>query len=145
METGTAGHLLIYLVQDPESFSHRGILASGDRCTGIGINGNEWAELFYQILNCPQPPPYSGDPSAYEERRSEEFRRSLPRNPMLARIYDMFADAWYKPEEVAALRAECIQIRDEQSAPDTPEALRTLIFACDEALKERTGLYLACD
>lgn len=145
MNTGGAGHLLIYLVRDPESFSNDLILVGDDKSTGNGIFGNEWGELFYDILKCPHPPQFQGDMSTYQERRSEEFRKALPRNPMLARIFDMFADAWYRPEEIAALRAECVQVRDEGVAAETPEALQKLLVACDEALKMGTGLYLACD
>ena len=121
-----------------------GLFTGDDRDTGIRIGGDEWGELLFDILKCPPPGPV-GDPSTYQERRSAEVLGCLSRYPMLARMSDIFEDAWYNPEEIAALRAECVQVRDEEGGGVTPEALRKLIAACDEALKESTGVYLACE
>jgi len=142
MPTVNIGSLMIYHVRYPESFD--GLFTGDDHDTGVRIGGDEWGELFFDILGCP-PPGDLGDPSTDAQRRSAEVLRSLPRYPMLARISDIFEDSWYNPEEIAALRTECLQVRDEAAGGQTSKALRKLIAACDEALKERTGVYLACE
>jgi len=143
MDSAGVGILDIYLVRDPESFdlTFRG----GDRDSGLRIGGSQWGELFFDSLKCPLPPSEPGDMSTYAQRREAQFRECLPRNPMLARIWDMFVDAWYRPGETAALRAECVEIHAQKPSAKALKMLETLTAACDEALKEGMGLYLVCD
>ncbi len=79
----------------------------------------------------------------------DQFERSLKQStvalPMLRRLKEEYEDANYGPEEASRLREECLTVRLGTDDMSALSSLDKLIRACDEALKERSGLYFASD
>jgi hypothetical protein len=120
-----------------------------DRHLGVDFIGPEWGALFYEVLDCPKPDEnsfVSGESvSAQHERYRLEFQQAMPSYPMLSRIWDTYIDVKYKPEEISQLRDECQTVKAGTDNLLALEGLNKLIYACDEALKQGLGLYMACD
>jgi len=64
---------------------------------------------------------------------------------MLGRINYIFEDYVFTPEEVEKLREECLKLTSDTSNLEADLALRKLIYACDEALKDNFYLEFTCD
>ena len=85
---------------------------------------------------------------SHEEFRrcwTQKFREAIPQYPLLGRISYFFHDVWYKLEEVAQLRDECLKVKNETVDTVALEGLNGLIVACDEAEKHKLGLFLGAD
>jgi hypothetical protein len=80
-----------------------------------------------------------------QERNRKMFQQSIPDYPMLARIFDMYEDYIYIPEEVIELRNECFHLKTKMTEPNAIKALRKLIYACTEVSKTRCNLMFVCD
>ncbi len=65
--------------------------------------------------------------------------------PMLGRIEDMYEDYVFTPDEVEKLREECLLLKAAETDSTADLALRKLIYACDEALKENSYLMFSSD
>ncbi len=63
----------------------------------------------------------------------------------MADIDDMYADYVFNPEEVKMLRQECLNVQKAKINTAADLALRKLIYACDEALKENSYLMFSGD
>ena len=63
----------------------------------------------------------------------------------LGRIWYLFRDAFYAPSEETGLLEECLELRQKTESRDAVSALEKLIFACREALKVDSGVFLICD
>ena len=123
------GRLALYIVSDAEVW--RGGIDEGD-----------------VDLNCSKVEPYiqGEDIYEYDERNRAIFRQSIPEYPMLGRIWNMYEDVGYTPEQVRQLRDECLKLQAIATAnPHALEALKKLIMACDEAIKVGGGLFLVSD
>lgn len=116
------------------------------------LEGNEWAALFRDVLNCPMNlnEPYT--PGDNLDERHERFRlmfqQALEDYSMLGRIWDTYIDITYESDEVDELRAECLRvipIAANKSNHVALEALNKLINACDEALKVGASLVFTSD
>jgi hypothetical protein len=120
---------------------------STDRNLNIYLEGAEWTALFYEVLDCKHGDPYlPGDNiNEWTENHKLKFQQSIPNYPMLGRIWDTYIDVKYDPEEIGKLRAECLMIKASTSNVRALEGLSKLIYACDQALKLKLGLYLSCD
>lgn len=81
---------------------------------------------------------------AIEQNRDILQKFSL-KYPMLARIEDMYEDYIFNPEEVKQLREECLKMQTTKPDSAADLALRKLIYACDEALKENSYLMFSGD
>jgi len=83
------------------------------------------------------------------EKVVEENRNILQKfvlkYPMLGRIEDMYEDYVFTPDEVGKLREECLQLKTAKPNSTADLALRKLIYACDEALKENSYLMFSGD
>jgi hypothetical protein len=141
-EIGETGEHSIYL-SDPSRGQKQGAYL------GIDLQAEGWAALFYEVLGCPDPSkyPYSPGESAdqYEDGYRKGFQDAIPDYPMLARIWDMYTDVEYHPDEINQLRAECVRAKLITSNPTGSEWVTKLLSACDTALQRGLGLYLASD
>ncbi|MDQ3747462.1 MAG: hypothetical protein M3367_00385 [Acidobacteriota bacterium] len=79
-----------------------------------------------------------------EENRNI-FQKFALKYPMLGRIEDMYEDYFFTPDEVEKLREECVQLKAAKPDSAADLALRKLIYACDEALKENSYLMFSGD
>jgi hypothetical protein len=144
LDIGETGTHLIYLLGLSDMSGH-----SRKTYTGSDLQGDEWAALFYGLLGCPEPSDYpydSGeDVERYEERYRELFKNAIPDYPMLARIWDMYSDVRYQSDDIKALQTECMRAlsisRDEKAS----QWLSKLLTACDLALQNELGLFLASE
>ena len=141
-EIGETGRHSVYL----SNHSH---VQKAHTYLGIDLKAEEWAALFYEVLGCPDSGkyPYSPEESAdqYEGRYRKLFQDAIPAYPMLARIWDMYTDVEYQPDEINQLRAECEQVKLVNSNLTASEWLGKLVSACDAAIQSGLGLYLASD
>ncbi len=80
-----------------------------------------------------------------EEENRRTFQKVALEYPMLSRIDDMYEDYVFTPEEVKKLREECLKVKSIASNPSADLALRKLIYACDEALKDNFHLMFSGD
>lgn len=139
------GSLDFYIVPNVEGW--HGSLNEGGRNLGIKFNGADWEALFLDALRCPEPEPYvqGENIDEYERRSKRNFQQAISKYPMLSRIWDLYEDVTYTPEEAKQLREECIEIQPTTTDPRVSRALAKLIYASDEALKTGYGLFLASD
>lgn len=120
---------------------------SADRTLPIFLIGDEWSALFRDVLHVKDPEPYvaAEDIEEYTERQRMLFQQSIAEYPMLGRIWDMYTDASYEPNEMSQLRDECLRVKASTSNVVAMRGLDKLLRACDEALEESLGLILFCD
>jgi len=93
----------------------------------------------------------------YENLKSnEEFQKAAEHNrkifqnfaseyPMLGRIDDIYQDYVFDFEEIQKLLDECLKLQSQKPNAAADLALRKLIYACDEALKENSYLVFSGD
>ncbi len=79
---------------------------------------------------------------AQAEQSMNEITAELP---MLRRLEKEYEDAEFSPGEVNVFREECSKVRSGTNDPAALAALDKLIFACDEALKDKAGLIFYSD
>jgi hypothetical protein len=141
-EIGETGKHLIYSSDSSREHKTRTYL-------GIALPGEEWAALFYEVLGCPDPGEYPYSPGEdvdqYEDRYKKVFQDSIPSYQMLSRIWDMYTDVEYQPDEINQLQAECLRAKLITSNPMATQWLAKLLRACDAALQSGLGLFLASD
>jgi hypothetical protein len=117
--------------------------------TGQRIEFDEWRELFENVLHAPVEIERFENESGNEllERREKLFKEHLAGKGyrMLGRVWYIFRDAFYAPAEVNKLLEECLNIQRKTENEQTVAALEKLVFACDEALKAKSGIMLGCD
>lgn len=146
LELLAAGNLRIYAVRDPHSWNYR--TNEVDRYLE-DFGGSEWIALFRDVLKCPmgidQPLGAGEDSREWRERNRLRFQQAIPDYPMLGRIWDTYADVIYTPPEPAQLRDECLRVKARTSDVIAVRGLDKLILACDEALRDGVGVYLASD
>ncbi len=144
-----AGGFAILLTREPiyERFSSG--LLDDDRFLDIRIQGDEWSALFLDTLRCPdvQDLPRFTDESDdhWLERYEATFKQSIPKYPMLGRIYDTFIYVAFSHEEVDDLRNECLTLQKTTSDSTASSMLQKLSQACDDAAKRGDGLFLVPD
>ncbi len=141
LKGATNGSLHIFVVSEAERWRENG------RFLEIGFNDSDWEALFLDVLHCPVMEPRAEGETYVKhlEQYQKEFQQSIPACPMLGRIWDIYEDVAYTPEEVKQLCEECLKIQVATTSPSALRALRKLIFACDEALKVGQALFLASD
>jgi len=147
--SGIVGSLSIHMMRDPsfEAFS-RG-LSNGDRYLNLWIKGEEWGALFLNVLGCPDVTdvprlPNEGD-AEWQRRYAMKFQQAIPNLPMLSRIWDVFIYVSFRPEEIEALRSECLTVQHNTSDEKAQLALSKLLSACDEASRVGSGLLFVPD
>ena len=117
--------------------------------TGRWIEFNEWHDLFQNVLQAPiEIEQLDGeDSSDFLDRRERLFQADLTSKgyEMLGRIWYIFRDAFYAPSEVRKLLEECLEVQHKTENKNALSALEKLIFACNEALKVKSGIFLSCD
>jgi hypothetical protein len=79
------------------------------------------------------------------ERNRRKFERALPEYPLLARIFHMFEDYAFAPDELPKLREECLMVRSKTADREALRALRKLILASNEATKRGFSLMFICE
>jgi hypothetical protein len=79
------------------------------------------------------------------ERNRRKFERALPEYPLLARIFHMFEDYAFAPDELPKLREECLRVRSKTADREALRALRKLILASNEATKRGFSLMFICE
>jgi hypothetical protein len=139
-----SGSLDLHIVHDPNGQYDA---AKGDRYLGIAFEPTEWEAVFFKVLHCPEAEPFiqGEDLDEYYERYRRRFQQAIADYPMLGRIWDMYEDVCYMPEEMNLLQNECRRVQTRTSNAYALEGLRKLRFACNEALKLGMGLYMASD
>lgn len=138
------GSLHICVVRDPAHWDE----AQGDRhIERLDLHETDWEAVFYDVLGCSKGEPYvrGEDITEHTERSRRYFQQCIPQYPMLGRIFDMYEDYVFTPEEVGRLREECQMVRASTSNPGADKALRKLIYGCDEASKVGGCLLFSCD
>lgn len=117
--------------------------------TGRWIAFDEWRELFQNVLHAPvEVERLEGEDHAdFLNRRERLFQEDLTSKgyEMLGRIWYIFSDAFFAPSEVDKLLKECMELRQKAENEKALSALEKFIFACHEALKVKSGVFLTCD
>jgi hypothetical protein len=126
------------------------------RWIGLTFDSRDKEALFFTALKVFNPAAAVGGQIPAEDfRRGKwdnlmaQFERSVEQVtanlPMLRRLKEEYEDAEFSPDEISALREECVKVRLGTDDMLALSALEKLIRACDEALKEHTGLFFASD
>ena len=135
----------ISITTDPESV-HVGEQNLG---THRELGLDEWDELFIDVLHAPVEVERAAgeDRAAFLDRRKLLFQKDMKAKgyEMLGRMWYVFRDTYYSPKEVDKLLEECLEIRQRLQTPKALSALEKLIYACHEALRVESGIFLACD
>lgn len=135
------GGLHIWIIETLNTWN--GQQTQKNRSLGIDFLGKEWGALFFKVLECPEEPDdYSKE--IYEQYKMQ-FQATIPQYPYLARIWDIYIDIYYKPEEIKDMLGECIQIKSQSANVLAEQGLTKLIKACEIALRENSGLLLLSD
>jgi hypothetical protein len=150
------GSLHIHLARDPERW--HGAESEDSVDMRLDFHPDDWVALFVDVLHVPVPNEDDlqqlNERSRYVERdevivlrewRRDMFREATSQYPMLGRIWDMYEDAVFRPEELPQLRDECLKLKSETTQPEPLKALRKLLYACDEATKRGFSLMLISD
>jgi hypothetical protein len=103
-----------------------------DKHLDLSFNGQEWDSIFIETLGCPS-----------EVTGQSEFKEAMKEYPMLGRMWDLYEDIVYAPNEVSLLNEECLQVKAMTSNQVAQQGLRKLLFSCDEAARSHCGLLLA--
>lgn len=115
----------------------------------LDFHGNDWEALLWNALGAGETKydeyVEGEDIVEFHERNRKKFQQSVPDYPMLARIYDMYEDYLYTPEEITELRSECLRLKTKLTEPNAVKALRKLIYACNEVSKTGCNLMFVCD
>jgi hypothetical protein len=127
--------------------------AKGDHHTDLEIEGQEWEELIFNVLQAPEFQEYveGEDVDVYYERQEKLLREYLTEKgyPMLGRMWCSFIwwnrDINYSPTDVHQLLAECLKLQKKAESVYALSALEKLIAACCEALEYKSGLCLLSD
>lgn len=126
----------------------------GDHHTALEIEGQEWEELIFKVLQAPEFEKYveGEDSDVYYERQEKLLKEDLTGKgyPMLGRLWCSFIwwnnrDISYSPSEVHQLLAECLKLQKKTENVYALSALGKLIAACREALEINSGLALLSD
>jgi hypothetical protein len=120
---------------------------NGDRPLNLYFSNSGWGSFFYDELGATEPDPYidGEDILAFDERRRRSFHQSLKNFPMLSRIHDYYEDVFYRPDEIHQLLEECSSLEVKITDPEAQSFLNGMIYACKEAERNKTGLFLASD
>ena len=127
------GSLHIFLARDPERWA----VAEDTVVVRFDFHPEDWHALFVDVLHAAaQGPP---------EWVREEFREATTDYPMLGRIWSVYDECLFFPDDLSELRGECVKLKSETTQPEAVKALRKLIYACDEAAKRGFSLILSGD
>lgn len=116
--------------------------------TGREISIDEWYELFHNVLEVPEIKRHDVETSSdFLVRREISFQEDMISKgyEMMGRIWYIFRDVFYLPSEVNKLLEECLEIQQKTKNELVLSALENLIFACNQALKVKSGIWLISD
>lgn len=84
-----------------------------------------------------------GEPyEQYAAREKSVFQDSLKEFPLLSRIHDFYLDAFFGPDEIAALETELTRIEKLSLTGDGEAFFRGMLLACKTAQSESMGIRL---
>jgi hypothetical protein len=139
------GDLWPVIMSDPENQQTQ----DSDDAFQVPFNFNylDWNALYFGELKCPGYDPYVEGENfiEYENRWIAKFRQCCSDFPLLARIYDMYADAIYRPDEVPQLKAQCEALLSQTQNNAAGRALAKLIIICNKAAEHNKGILFSCD
>jgi len=138
------GVLDLSLAKDPKTWGQN----FNDRHLKACINDAD-LESIYDII-APNRMKYtdykqSEDYQKFVENNKKILEQAAIEYPMLGRINDMYEDYIFNPEEVKKLREECLTLKSFDLNLSADLALRKLIYACDEAVKDNLYLMFSSD
>jgi hypothetical protein len=128
--------------------------ARGDHHTDLNIEGQEWEELIFKVLQAPEFQQYveGEDSNVYYERQEKRLNDDLTGKgyPMLGRLWCSFIwwndrDINYLPSDVHQLLVECLRLQGKTENVYALSALGKLIAVCYDAIKINSGLCLFTD
>ena len=133
----------VFLSQGPSR-----LWEDGSRFLGVKLSDSGWFELFDHLGALG-----SGDSNVADEkvedrddRRRRTFRERLTAYPFLARIDDYYQHVFYRPDEIQSLFQEClIAVNKNHVSSEELGFLNGFIYACREARRKSTGIFLAAD
>ena len=139
------GSLHLYFVRNPENW--HGEDRKDTFYIELDFHFSDWEVLFIDVLHFPGWDKYveGDDVNELHERNRKKFEQTIPDYPKLARIFDMYEDYQFTPEELPQLREECLSVKSKTSSLQAIKALRKLIYACNEASKQGFHLLFICD
>ena len=110
----------------------------------IRFNGLEWAQLFYQVLNCPTADEYlpSEDIKVWQERNERKFREVISDYPMLGELNDIYSKLLFNQKQIQELKNEILEVIPR--AINNKPALQGLVKlkdGCEKALEKEKFLY----
>jgi hypothetical protein len=128
--------------------------ADGDYHTDLEIDGQEWEELIFKVLQAPEFEKYveGEDVDVYYQRQEKLLKEDLTSKgyPMLGHLWCSFIwwndrDISYSPSDVHQLLAECLKLQKKTENVYALSAVGKLIAASHDALKINSGLCLMTD
>jgi hypothetical protein len=144
-DSGPGGTFYLCVVKDPEAWEEGETLDGG--YLESDLYGDEWANLFFDVLGCPRPVDIEGNTREEKlEKYKLAFQSAIPDCPLLGRIWNFYSESIFiNYEEVMNLKNECEMVKHRTTASKASQGLDKLIEACNVALKEEMGLLLDID
>lgn len=114
----------------------------------LRLEGDEWGELFYGVLECPTAlkykveHPMKTDYQTWKMHYEQKFKKAIPDYPMLRELCDIFYKILFSKEQIYKLKLEVLEIIPK--AVNNEIALRgleKLKVACEKALEKEKLLY----
>jgi len=111
------------------------------------FTGEEWAQLFYNVLNCPtvndHPQMPNEDRKFWQKRYDEKFKQSLSTYPMLSELNDIYSKMLFDPKQIRKLMEEITIVMPKASRNKiATQGLKKLYEACKIAVEKEKILYL---
>ncbi len=117
--------------------------------SGLWIEIDEWGKLFEIVLQAPVEIKRLEleNRADFLNRREKLFQEDLASKgyKMLGRIWYYFQDVFYEYSEVNILLEECLNVQQNTLNKSALSFLDKLIFACNEALRVKSGIMLVSD
>lgn len=137
------GTLTLSLAKDPNNYNK-----NTDRGLKICINDEDLTAIQDTVVSGRID--YRNLQSNEEYQKADEHNRKVFQKfaslyPTLGKIDDMYQDYVFAPEEIRNLREECLKLQTTKPNAAADLALRKLIYACDEALKDNFYLKFSSD
>lgn len=133
----------ILVVKDPDP-------SAGDYFTGYQLLLEEWVQLYSKVSGVPGDFPINRGSltlDEYDDALAGAFQASVSEKGyrMLGRIWTIYQDVVFLPQEISELQNECAQLsrgcRDEMAR----SGLEKLLVGCEKARTLDSGLLLSSD
>lgn len=123
--------------------------SDGDRHLDFDLHPAEWEKLFVDYFGVPEWEMHSDkeESSLYFARQKERIEKHIAERgyPLLGRLWHIYDDAGYEPNEIQSFHRECDDLRLKVDDPLARSMVDKLLAACYQAEQSSSGLWFLSD